>query len=86
VNPVFEELFVLGYVVQSLRKTFSLTLAVNVSVAIRLSYHLYEGPQAVIPIAIFGLMVTFAYVRLGRLWPIIVAHAILDFLALSGVM
>ena len=84
VNPVFEEVLVLGYVVQALRKRFGLTAAVNVSLTIRLLYHLYQGPLVVIPIAIFGLIVTFAYVRLGRLWPPIVAHAILDFLALSG--
>jgi uncharacterized protein len=83
-NPFFEEILVLGYVVQALRKRFGLTAAVNVSLTIRLLYHLYQGPLVVIPIAVFGLMVTFTYVRLGRLWPAIVAHAILDFLALSG--
>jgi membrane protease YdiL (CAAX protease family) len=71
-------------VVQALRKRFGLTAAVNVSLTIRLLYHLYQGPLVVIPIAIFGLAVTFTYVRMGRLWPPIVAHAILDFLALSG--
>jgi membrane protease YdiL (CAAX protease family) len=53
-----------------------------VSVAIRLAYHLYQGPLAVIPIALFGVIVTVVYVRMGRLWPAIVAHGILDFVGL----
>jgi membrane protease YdiL (CAAX protease family) len=84
VNPCFEELLVLGYVVQALRKRFGLTTAVNVSLAIRLLYHLYEGPLAVIPIAIFGLVATVVYVRMGRLWPVIVMHAVLDFVGLTA--
>ncbi len=82
-NPLFEELLVLGYVVQAMRKRFGLTTAFNVSVAIRLLYHLYQGPLAVIPIAIFGLVVSVVYVRMGRLWPAIVAHGILDFVGLT---
>jgi membrane protease YdiL (CAAX protease family) len=84
VNPVFEEVLVLGYVVQAMRKRFGLATAVNVSLTIRLLYHLYQGPKAIIPIAVFGLAATFSYVRLGRLWPTVVMHGILDFVALAG--
>jgi membrane protease YdiL (CAAX protease family) len=83
VNPVFEEMLVLGYVVQALRKRFGLTTAFNVSLALRVLYHLYEGPLAVIPLAFFGLVMTLVYVRMGRLWPCIVAHGILDFVGLA---
>ena len=86
VNPLYEELLVLGYVVQALRKRFGLTAAFNVSLAVRLVYHLYQGPLAVIPIAFFGLVMSLVYVRLGRLWPCIVAHAILDFVALGDLV
>jgi len=64
-----------------MRKRFGLVTAMNVSIAVRLVYHLYQGPMAVIPIAIFGVVVTFAYVRFGRLWPVVVAHGLLDFVA-----
>ena len=83
VNPCFEELLVLAYVVQALRKRFGLTVAVNVSLTIRLLYHLYQGPLVVIPIAVFGLAATLVYVRMGRLWPVIVMHGILDFVGLA---
>ena len=83
VNPLFEELLVLGYIVQALRKRWGLTTAMNASLAIRLVYHLYQGPMAVIPIAIFGVVATLAYVRVGRLWPVIVMHSVLDFVGLT---
>ena len=83
VNPLFEELLVLAYVVQALRKRFGLTTAFNASLAIRLLYHLYQGPLAIIPIAFFGIVMTLVYVKMGRLWPAIVAHGILDFAGLA---
>jgi membrane protease YdiL (CAAX protease family) len=86
INPLYEELLVLAFVVQALRKRFGLTTAFNVSLAIRLVYHLYQGPLAVIPIAFFGLVMTLVYVRMGRLWPCIVAHGILDFVALADLI
>jgi membrane protease YdiL (CAAX protease family) len=82
VNPWFEELLVLAYVVQAVRERFGITTAVNVSLAIRITYHLYEGPHAIIPIAIFGLVATVVFVRVGRLWPVVVMHGVLDFAGL----
>ena len=83
INPLFEELLVLGFVVQSMRKAFGLTTAFNVSLGLRVLYHLYQGPLAVIPIAVMALVFTLLYVKMGRLWPVIVSHALLDFLGLT---
>src|SRR4029077_2739147 len=83
-NPWYEELVVCAFVIESLRKRFGLLAAVNVSIALRLSYHLYQGPPAFIAFAIFGLLVTLFYVKTGRLWPVIVAHTIMDFVGLAG--
>jgi membrane protease YdiL (CAAX protease family) len=83
-NPWYEELLVCAFVIEALRKRFGLAAAVNVSIAIRLTYHLYQGPPAFIMFAIFGLLVTLFYVRTGRLWPVIVAHSLLDFTGLAG--
>src|SRR5262249_20861255 len=65
VNPLFEELLVLGYVVQSMRKRYGITTAFNVSLALRIVYHLYQGPLAVIPIAVMALVFTLVYVKMG---------------------
>jgi membrane protease YdiL (CAAX protease family) len=84
VNPVFEELIVVGFVIEALRKRFGLAVAVNTSIAIRMLYHLYQGPMAFIVFAAIGLVFTFWYVRTGRLWPLIVAHMVLDFIGLAS--
>jgi uncharacterized protein len=82
VNPVFEEVFVCGYVISALSPRFGPTAAVNVSAIIRGTYHLYQG-VAMAPFHFsYGLIQAYVFVRFGKLWPLIVSHAILDFIAL----
>jgi membrane protease YdiL (CAAX protease family) len=81
VNPVFEEVFVCGYVIAALHKQRNPWIGIHVSVAIRLLYHLYQGAAA-ISIVPFGLIFAVWYARTGRLWPVMIAHAITDFAAL----
>ena len=81
-NPVYEELFVCGYVISVLKERRGFWFAVNTSVAIRLIYHLYQGAPAVIGVIPLGLIFAFWYAKSGRLWPVVVAHALFDFTAL----
>jgi membrane protease YdiL (CAAX protease family) len=83
VNPVFEETFVCGYVIAALRGRSQPRTAINASVAIRLLYHLYQGPAAAIGIVPFGLILAYWYARSGRLWPAITAHAAANLLDLG---
>lgn len=83
VNPVFEEVFVCGYLIRALERVRSRAFAVNVSVALRASYHLYQGAIGTIAIVIVGLILGWYFARSGRLWPAIVAHALMDLLALA---
>jgi membrane protease YdiL (CAAX protease family) len=62
----------------------SLTAAVNISAAIRLSYHLYQGAAGVLSIVPIGLLFGYWFVRTRQLWPLIVAHAILDLVGLAA--
>jgi membrane protease YdiL (CAAX protease family) len=78
INGLFEEIFVCGYVISALRKTRSVMFAINVSVAIRLTYHLYQGAAGVVSIVPIGLVFAHWYARTGRLWPIAIAHCLLD--------
>lgn len=82
VNPVFEEIFVCGYVMTAVQERSGPFTAINASVAVRLLYHLYQGAVGVIAIVPFGLIAAHWYVRSGRLWPVIVAHGVFDFFAL----
>lgn len=54
----------------------------NVSVLIRVLYHLYQGLDAFPFHAMYGLIQAYVFVRTGRLWPLIVSHALLDLYAL----
>lgn len=82
VNPVFEETLVVGYVTEALRDRHPPLLALNVSVSIRLLYHLYQGPAGVIAIIPMGLLFAFVYHRWNRLWPLVFAHGLLDALGI----
>jgi membrane protease YdiL (CAAX protease family) len=86
VNPVFEELFVGAYVITSLtRQGVSTGLAVAVGTGIRILYHLYLGVVvAALGLIPLGLIFGYYFARRRRLWPIVVAHAIIDFLTLGG--
>ncbi|HKD20445.1 MAG TPA: CPBP family intramembrane glutamic endopeptidase [Rhizomicrobium sp.] len=80
VNPFFEEVFVCGYLMTALKRYPQ--LALNVSVALRVLYHLYQGPKGVLSITPIGLIFSSWYARTGRLWPLVVAHSIFDLIAL----
>jgi len=84
INPIFEETFVCGYTITVLKERADSPTAVTISTAIRLLYHLYQGAIAFFGIVPFGFVVAWWYARTGRLWPVIVAHALADFIALVG--
>jgi len=83
-NPIFEEVFVCAYVIRVLQRSHSPAFAVNVSVAIRASYHLYQGPIGAISLVVVGLILGWWFARTGRLWPAIIAHGLMDLLALMA--
>jgi membrane protease YdiL (CAAX protease family) len=82
INPVFEEVFVVGYVMTALKGGDGEWRAINVSVGLRLLYHLYQGPMGVLSIIPIGLLFSFWFARTGRLWPVIVAHGLMDLIGL----
>ena len=83
INPVFEEVFVCGYVVSSLRERLGVANAVNISAGIRVAYHLYQGPLGLLSITPFALIAAIWFARTRRLAPLIFAHALADFIGLS---
>jgi uncharacterized protein len=82
VNPVFEQVFVCGYVVSSLRERLGVANAINISVGIRLAYNLYQAAGAVLAVTPFGLIAASWFVRTRRLAPLALAHALTDLTAL----
>jgi len=78
VNAVYEEVFVAGYLVTFLKEHRGLWFAVNTSAAVRLTYHLYQGPIALVGVLPLALGFAYLYARSGRLWPLVVSHFIID--------
>lgn len=81
-NGLFEELFVCGYVITALKNSRSTLFAVSFSIGIRVAYHLYQGVLGVFSIVLAGLIFGCWFARTRRLWPAIVAHAIIDLVGL----
>jgi membrane protease YdiL (CAAX protease family) len=80
-NSIFEELFLCGYLISRLGRTRGSWFAINVSTAIRLTYHLYQGSAAVPAFIATGLIFGYWFARTRQLWPPIVAHAYLNLVA-----
>ena len=83
VNGIFEELFVTGYIITSLTARRGMWTAINVSVVVRLLYHLYQGPIGIMTVVPMGLLYGYVYSRTRQLWPLMVAHVILDVIGLA---
>ena len=77
-NAVFEELLWLGYGVTALSRRIGLRRACIISVLLRTSVHVYEGPLAVVGVLPIGIVFTLYFARTRRVWPVIVAHALQD--------
>jgi len=84
-NGLIEEVVVVGYLVTRLRQTgWGVAAAVTASSLLRGTYHLYQGFGAFLGNAVMGVVFTLFFLRFGRLWPLIIAHAILDIVAFVG--
>ena len=82
VNSIFEETIVVGYIISKLRDKKGVFFAINVSILVRFLYHLYQGPMAALSIIPLGILFAFVYVKWKNIWPLIIAHIILDILGL----
>ena len=84
-NGWAEEVVVVGFLLTRLRQLrVSATAAVIVTSVLRGLYHLYQGFGAGLGNLAMGLVFGYVYVRTGRLWPLIIAHALIDAVAFVG--
>jgi len=82
-NPIFEEFLWLGYAIPAVASRFGIAVACAVSITLRVSVHLYQGNLAFISVLPIAIVLTWYFVRTGRLWPTVVAHVIVDALGLA---
>jgi membrane protease YdiL (CAAX protease family) len=84
-NLVAEEFLYLGFVANALRKQ-GLGIALSASVVARVLVHLYQGPMALLASLPIGVTLAAYYLVSSRIWPAVVAHGIMDLIALSRLM
>jgi len=84
-NAVVEEVIAVGYLVARLRDLrWGPWAIIAASAALRGTYHLYQGFGQALGNAVMGALFTWWFQRTGRLWPLLVAHTLLDVVAFVG--
>jgi len=84
-NSFAEEVVVVGYLITRLRQLgLGQSRAVFASSLLRGAYHLYQGIGAGLGNVAMGLVFGYAWCRTGRLWPLVIAHGIIDTVAFVG--
>lgn len=84
-NALAEETIVVGYLLTRLAQLgVSRRVALICSALLRGAYHLYQGFGAGLGNIAMGLVFGYTWQRTGRLWPLILAHGIIDTVAFVG--
>lgn len=84
-NGFAEEVVVVGYLITRLRQLgLSEPKAIAATSLLRALYHLYQGFGAGLGNLVMGLIFGYAWCRTGRLWPLIIAHGLIDSVAFVG--
>ena len=84
-NGWAEEVIVVGFLITRLRQLrVNPVAAIVASSVLRGVYHLYQGFGAGLGNLVMGLVFGYVYMRTGRLWPLIIAHGLIDSVAFVG--
>jgi CAAX protease family protein len=83
INPLFEELFLCAYILPFLAIRSGPGVAIAVSLVVRLGFHTYQGAVGLLAVGLVGLLFAMFYLRTQRLWPVLIAHGVLDFIGLA---
>jgi uncharacterized protein len=84
-NGWAEEVIVVAFLITRLRQLrVNPVAAVIASSLLRGMYHLYQGFGAGLGNLAMGLVFGYVWLRTGRLWPLIIAHALIDAVAFVG--
>ena len=79
VNPVFEEMIVRAFLMSEvLAMTGSSSLAICLSLTVQTSYHLYQGVPYALGVGVIFSIFSIYYARTRQIWPVIIAHFIMD--------
>ncbi|WP_067696547.1 CPBP family intramembrane glutamic endopeptidase [Nocardia jejuensis] len=84
-NSAAEEILVVAYLISRLRALgWSENRSLLASALLRGSYHLYQGLGGGVGNLVMGVVFGRYWQRTGRLWPLLLAHALIDTVAYVG--
>jgi uncharacterized protein len=84
-NGWAEEVIVVAFLITRLRQVgVNPTAALLASGLLRGVYHLYQGYGAGLGNIVMGLVFGYVWMRTSRLWPLIIAHGLIDAVAFVG--
>lgn len=86
INGIFEELIEVGYIIKVAERC-GMWPAVIISALFRTGLHAYQGASGMACVLVIGITFGLVYWKLRQLWPLIVAHILVDiigYLRLAG--
>jgi membrane protease YdiL (CAAX protease family) len=84
-NALLEETIMIGYLFTRLSQlNWRWPVILIVSALLRGTYHLYQGFGGFVGNTIMGVIFGLIYLRWRRLWPLVIAHTLLDVVAFVG--
>ena len=84
-NGFLEEVLVVGYLLTRLDQLkVTPWIAIGISAVLRGSYHLYQGFGGFLGNAVMGVVFAYWFRRTRRLWPLVIAHSLLDITVFVG--
>ncbi len=84
-NAVAEEVLVVGFLLTRLRRFGAReNSALFIAAVLRGSYHLYQGFGGFVGNLLMGLVFGRVWQRTNRLWPLVLAHSLIDLIAFVG--
>lgn len=84
-DGIAEEVVVCAYLLVRLRQLgWSAPRAIAASAVLRGSYHLYQGYGGFVGNAVMGVIFALWFRRTRRVWPLIVAHSLIDAVSFVG--
>jgi membrane protease YdiL (CAAX protease family) len=84
-NGFLEEVLVVGYLITRLQQAGRSTwFVLAASAVLRGSYHLYQGVGGFVGNAVMGLIFGWFFQRTRRVWPLLIAHFVIDAASFIG--
>ncbi len=84
VNAYLEELTFMGYAFHQFAAKRNPLFALLVMVFLRMLLHTYKGPVGMLGIGAFSFVYGLTYMKVRRLWPLILAHILTDAMAFAA--